>query len=310
MEKDYAAFIKRCLDNTVPLVPEPTGVRASLKRFCGIRAVLFDIYGTLLVSASGDIGGKRFTEAGLIRCLEETGIGLERPGHHEEDARKILSGFREAIRRDHEEKNKQGIPFPEVDIIGIWGEVLGDAEKEHILRLPEGFKTGIFAFLFELATNRVSPMPGMTELIRECTAAGIVSGIISNAQFYTPVILNYFINGRICDCETVEPFRPDLTFFSYRFSRSKPDGFLFERAKEKLFSYDIPVCRTIYVGNDMKKDIVPAMNAGFKAVLFAGDKRSLGLLPSGKPDSGRVPDAVITDLLQLREVIGIEAAAQ
>ena len=38
-----------------PLEPVPTGVSPVLRELPAIRAVMFDIYGTLLISASGDI---------------------------------------------------------------------------------------------------------------------------------------------------------------------------------------------------------------------------------------------------------------
>ena len=40
-----------------PLSPIPTGVERKLQHLEEIRAVLFDIYGTLFVSRSGEIGG-------------------------------------------------------------------------------------------------------------------------------------------------------------------------------------------------------------------------------------------------------------
>ena len=35
-------------------------------------------------------------------------------------------------------------------------------------------------------------MPGMKEVIHKLAGKGLPLGIISNAQFYTPVILNFF----------------------------------------------------------------------------------------------------------------------
>ena len=39
-----------------PLEPLPTEVAGAGDALAGIRAVLFDVYGTLLISASGDVG--------------------------------------------------------------------------------------------------------------------------------------------------------------------------------------------------------------------------------------------------------------
>lgn len=36
--------------------PQPTDVEASVRSLAGIRAVIFDVYGTLVISGSGDVG--------------------------------------------------------------------------------------------------------------------------------------------------------------------------------------------------------------------------------------------------------------
>ena len=43
-------------DRSRSLLPVPTGVEAKLQYIHGIRSVLFDVYGTLFVSSSGEIG--------------------------------------------------------------------------------------------------------------------------------------------------------------------------------------------------------------------------------------------------------------
>ena len=42
-----------------PLEPIPTGERSVLADLQGIRAVLFDLYGTLFISASGEVGATK-----------------------------------------------------------------------------------------------------------------------------------------------------------------------------------------------------------------------------------------------------------
>ena len=38
------------------LEPIPTGERSLVRQVDGLRAVLFDVYGTLVISASGEVG--------------------------------------------------------------------------------------------------------------------------------------------------------------------------------------------------------------------------------------------------------------
>jgi FMN phosphatase YigB (HAD superfamily) len=49
----------------------------------------------------------------------------------------------------------------------------------------------------------------------------------------------------------------------------------------------------------MRNDIRPARQAGFQAILFAGDKRSLCLRQEDQSCQGLAPDKVINHLSQL-----------
>ena len=53
---ESAHLLTRIRDLSTPLDPQPTDYPEQLPELEGIRAVIFDIYGTLLISGTGDIG--------------------------------------------------------------------------------------------------------------------------------------------------------------------------------------------------------------------------------------------------------------
>jgi putative hydrolase of the HAD superfamily len=53
----------------------------------------------------------------------------------------------------------------------------------------------------------------------------------------------------------------------------------------------------------MRNDILPAHRAGFQSILFAGDQRSLRLRQDDPSCRSIRPDAVITDLFQLKDLL-------
>jgi putative hydrolase of the HAD superfamily len=147
-------------------------------------------------------------------------------------------------------------------------------------------------------------MPGMKEVIAQLSERNIPLGIISNAQFYTPLIMNFFLHGKLTDDEVVHPFDKDLTVYSYQHKRSKPDDFLFEIVKRQCKEkYNIHASEILFLGNDMFRDIYPAHRAGFKTALFAGDSRSLRLRKDNPELDHIAPDHIITDLYQLLKII-------
>lgn len=268
-----------------PLYPISTPLERSGNLKKKIKCILFDIYGTLFISGSGDIGvaKKELQNAGKIEhLLQKYRIN--------KTAEAVLKDLFIAIENKHKIMKKNGIDFPEVEIDRIWMDVLENNNPDTVRD---------FAIEYELITNPVYPMPNLQELISACTEKKILMGIISNAQFYTSYLFEWFLNSKLEDLG----FNPALCFFSYRLGRAKPSPFMFKTASEKLKEISVPANLTLYAGNDMLNDIYPAKQAGFNTALFAGDARSLRLRKDTPECKNLSADLVITDLIQLLEFI-------
>ena len=57
------------------------------------------------------------------------------------------------------------------------------------------------------------------------------------------------------------------------------------------------------LGNDMKKDVYTARQAGFRTILFAGDKNSIRWRRDDPEIEGVKPDFIITELKQLLYIV-------
>jgi putative hydrolase of the HAD superfamily len=247
----------------------------------GLRAALFDVYGTLFISAAGDIAGGETAGGDLDALIAEyvpdcTGEGLR-------------DYFREAVLRRHRESKAA---YPEVRVEEIWAGFFRD-------RRAAGRGAEIdpreFALRYELALNPVYPMPGALETIGALKARGFVLGLVSNAQFFTPLLFEAFFGAS----PEGLGFDPGLLIYSFEAGEAKPSPALFTRAVRGLESLGIEPGSCLYVGNDMLKDIRPAAAAGFKTVLFAGDGRSLRLR-----DQGPAPQGIVRSLADLSALIG------
>jgi putative hydrolase of the HAD superfamily len=268
-----------------PLSPLPTSLNQSGKLDKKIKCVLFDIYGTLFISDSGDIGTvkKVLQKTDKIKhLLEKFKIKI--------NAKMILNDFFETIEKQHEKSRKKGIDFPEIEIDKIWMRVIGDDNPE---------RARAFALEFELIANPVYPMPNLKELLRELKNRHIILGIISNAQFFTPYLFDWFLKSDLKNLG----FEPNLILFSYKFGHAKPSSFLFEAASSRLKEMNIPANSVLYVGNDMLNDIYPAQKTEFKTGLFAGDARSLRLRSDEPVCENLSADIIITDLIQLLDYV-------
>ena len=138
-------------------------------------------------------------------------------------------------------------------------------------------------------------MPYLKQMLHECRELNLLIGIISNAQFFTPCLFDWFLESNLEDLG----FEPDITLFSFQFGRAKPSGYLFQLAANRLKQRGLSAREVLYLGNDMLNDIYPAQKAGFKTALFAGDVRSLRLRKDHTKCKNLSADLVITRLDQL-----------
>jgi putative hydrolase of the HAD superfamily len=269
----------------LPLSPLPTPLIQKGKLENKIRCILFDVYGTLFISGSGDIcfTKKATQETNKVQqLLDKFNIKMK--------ARAVLNHFFNLVEKHHNELKKSGIDYPEVEIDKIWMSVIGEDDID---------KARAFALEFELIDNPVYPMPHLKQVLRSLKQKQILLGIISNAQFYTPYLFDWFLQS---DLKKLG-FDSSLLLFSYRFGYAKPSGFLFELAASRLQRMNIDTNSVLYVGNDMLNDIYPAQKIGFMTALFAGDKRSLRLRSKEFECKNLSADIVITDLIQLLDYL-------
>jgi putative hydrolase of the HAD superfamily len=281
-----------------PLQPISSGAYSSLRPLVGIRAVLFDIYGTLVVSASGDIGtaGACDSMQAFREALAAAGIATASVGQDERGPELLA----ELIRVDHLEAKSKGVEYPEVDILSVWRRTLqAMAAPGAGGQIPEQ-RLSALATEYECRVNPVWPMPGARDCLQALAGAGLVLGIVSNAQFYTLPMLQALLGESLQRLS----FSPELCAFSYRLREAKPSGAMFAGVLRTLCATrGIAPQHVLYVGNDRLKDIWPAFQAGCHTALFAGDARSLRLREDDPRCAGVQADIVVTDLQQVVEAV-------
>ena len=274
---------------TAPLAPLPTGRTPCVEPLDGIRAVLFDVYGTLVISGCGDIGLSD-TAAGrdhFRAALDAAGIGADRLPAGFDGAAALV----DVIGASHTRTREQGVDYPEVDILAVWETVLSRLDIETDARTLHRI-----AIEYEFRGNAVWPMPGLNEVIDALARQGLVLGIVSNAQFYTPLMLQAFLGRDIA----AAGFDPRCCAWSYQHRVGKPSVRVYEPALMALRrDHGIDPRQVLYVGNDLRNDIWPASRLGCRTALFAGDARSLRL----REDDARLrdvhPDRIVTALDQI-----------
>jgi putative hydrolase of the HAD superfamily len=287
------------LEMAMPLSPISTDVEPATVPISGIKAVIFDIYGTLLISGSGDVG--TIESVGAIGAVQRAFEYAHIPISSGTAASEAVSLFKQTILDDHSKGKNAGIEFPEIEVRSVWARVFDKLRSLNLIEsIPDSNTIELFSVVYEIAINPGWLMPNYHPLLAGLKDTGVVLGIVSNAQFFTPLVLEA-LSGKTLESNG---FNLECVVMSYQLLEAKPSQRLFSILAEGLKSrFGIEPAGALYVGNDMKNDMLPAGASSFKTALFAGDRRSYRPRKSD-PSCGNVtPDCVVTDLLQIPEIV-------
>lgn len=212
-----------------------------------IRAVIFDVYGTLLQVGPPPADATQQ----WIDLFEQTFRSPPRLQRLE-----FSVACNRVIVRRHTSARERGIAFPEVQWPTVVAEVLPEsarldapAREEFLYRL---IQTGHTTRLASAAAATLRLL-----LQRHCRL-----GIASNAQAYTWRELRQALTGAGLD---LAAFDPKLCFWSFDHGFSKPDPHAFRILSARLEAYGIGPAETLMVGDLLDNDIIPARAHGWRA---------------------------------------------
>lgn len=211
-----------------------------------IRAVIFDIYGTLLEigppPADADARWQR-----LFQDLLHSRPRLSRLDFYVASNRLIA--------RRHEASRARGIAWPEVQWPSVVAEVLPELGQ-----LSRGAQE---EFLFrQIQTGHTPRMtPDTAAALRELKQRRCLLGLASNAQAYTLRELQEALGLHGLGMEL---FERELSFWSFEHGFSKPDPHVFQILTARLEARGVRPAEALMVGDRHDNDIEPAQAHGWQ----------------------------------------------
>ena len=280
-----------------PMVAQPTTATEQLRTVSDVKAVMFDIYGTMLISGAGDITLQ--TEVSSDDALRTALEQFDFPTPLIAQSSSQL--LQDTIKSHQEQQRQQGIQYPEVDIVNVWRDVvetIGGSDPSQSTWWQDADAPRLAAE-YEVRVNPVWPMPDLLETLAELRRLDFQLGIISNAQAMTLELFPALLGQSLEELG----FDPDLQFFSFQHGESKSGPTMFAAAAAALTSRGLKTDNTVFIGNDMLNDVWAADQHGFRTILFAGDARSLRLRTDDERVQQTTPDAVIKDLASITKCL-------
>jgi len=239
-----------------------------------IRAVAFDANGTLVRILADDDEERIFRAA--AHFLTYQGVDLNR--HEVRDL--YFRTMKEQLRASEED-------YPEFDAVSVWRDIIEGHMTVFTRALPAGKLEQMPVFLAEMSRGisrrRLGLYPYVREVLdelRERYPLAVVTDAQSayaSAELHKVGLLGYF----------------DPVVVSGDHGYRKPDQRLFQLALDGM---RVSAENTLYVGNDMYRDIYGAREAGLKTVLFESDQ-------GARTYRDCVPDYTITDFRDLLKIL-------
>ncbi|MCW3098270.1 MAG: haloacid dehalogenase-like hydrolase family protein [Chthonomonadaceae bacterium] len=241
-----------------------------------IEALAFDVNGTLIDILTDESMEEIYRS--LRHFLTYQGIDISR------------SDLRDLYFRLMKEQQRAGSePYPEYDAVDIWRTILAEQESPFTNSLPTPQRDTMPLFLAQMyraiSRKRLQLYPYVQETLEKLRTRFPLA-IVTDAQ-------SAFALGELHHVGLTDYFHPIIVSGDYGYR--KPDPRLFQKALEGM---GITAAETLYVGNDMYRDIYGAKQAGMQTLLFnspQGDKTY--------PDTS--PDFTITDYRELLPILGL-----
>ena len=307
---DLEFYINKINEHKKPVYESvPANITPVLTKFHGIKVVLCDVYGTIVKGRSNsisDLEKNRKNTTLFSTTMQEFNLqnSLQKIDNKRPD--ELLNKlYLEGIKKIHAGKKREKIKNPEIKIEEVWEKII-----QTLMHKGYIYNKKIYGNIRDLSlkmsyfyqyTNEDSSFyEDAFKTLKTLKRKGIILGLVSNAQFYTPINLNIELmrqsKGKI---GMYDMFNKDLMSFSFIVGQSKPGEKIFEKILKNLKKRNIKKNEVVFIGNDLNKDIKISKEIGFKTVLFAGDKKTLKL------NSKTKPDAIIKDWVQLLKSLAI-----
>lgn len=291
------SLAKTILSILKPIETEPSDVKTKLRHLNGIKAVVFDVYGTLLTNKAG---GNSLAEPSIesdkaiIDALIDTDFDVY---DHKFPFSKM---YTDHIQAHYDIRRAEGITYPEINIADVWQDFLNELFANNVI---DGDMTDRsiqrLIVRHECKVNPVWSMKGSLEAIRSLQDHNIALGTISTAQFYTPITMETLYQNSL---ETLG-FKKPICIWSYEHRHRKPSAIMFQLCLAGLKVLKIEPNEALYVGNDVFNDILPAQKFGMKTALFVGDKTSTRLHEDDEESKKVKPNIIFNDFKQLTNCI-------
>ncbi len=297
-----------------PRVPPPEPVKATpyLESLRGIRAVLWNVYGTLLRISDGRLlhlhPEPLRMQVALEKTIEEFRMWpsmSRKPGAPWES---LLPVYRRLV----EDASLAGVgrsgDVPEVDSAVIWRQILGrlkqrDYRWDGSLYGDEHGLSTKMAYFFHANLQGVEARSDALSALETVAQSGLKQGLLADGQCFTVVQML----RALAQQGTLPPPKrlldQECFVLSYREGLRKPSPSLYAACVRRLAQLGLQPREVLYVSHRVADDLAVARQFGLRTALLAAEKEGFQASAEDLADPDRRPDRLLTRLRQIRHLI-------
>jgi FMN phosphatase YigB (HAD superfamily) len=312
--EQYAAYLDTRKDLPWPAAPEVDRPKARphLVRLPQVRAVLWNVYGTLLSISGGELLFEHPTPFVMGVALDKTiqefkmwGSMSRKPGQPADYLKQIYS----QVLTEHRAVPGGTEKYPEVAAERLWEAIIKKLlQKEY--KFDAGFYGSLnefsrkVAYFFHASLQATACYPGAAAALALLHKKKIAQGLLADGQCFTRVQLQRGLAAQDADLALDDVLDDKLVVLSHEHRGRKPSERLFRQAMTAIQEKGLLANQVLHVGSRVTQDLQLARRLGMRTALFAGDRASLQATPEQLKEPANRPDVLLTELEQVAEVIG------
>ncbi len=312
LEQYADSLDKRDLVWPAPPKPERLKARPHLVRMPEVRAVLWNVYGTLLNLYSGQLLFEhplKFVMSvaldKVVREFKMWGSMTRKPGQPAEYMGAIYARVLNDLRMAPSPAEK----YPETLSERIWEAIIKKLQQKDY-KFDSAFYGMLneysqkIAYFFHASLQGTACYAGAARALEHVHQAGLKQGILADAQCFTFVQLRRGLAQQHCSVSVDQLFDRSLRTLSCVVGSRKPSERLFKHACNQLASMGIAPPQILHVGSRIPMDLIPAKKLGMRTALYVGDKNSVQATQKEVKEPATRPDVLLTELGQIAEIVG------
>ena len=310
--EEYVERLDSRKDLPWPVAPkiDPPKAKPSLHAM-PVKVVFWTVYGTLVAIPQGELQFEHpqefVTDAALDKLIKEFKMWQSmsrKPGAPAEYMKELFNKALTVLKL----AGGGGEKFPEVQTERVWDDIVKKLQqKEYSFDAVTYGSIGDFvkkiAYFYHASIQGTGPYPGAVDALRLLADRGIAQGLLADGQCFTVGQLQRCLKQQDPDFDLNSVVAPAMRLISAEKKARKPSDTLFKLAVAAAAAKGATPSEVLHVGSSLARDIGPAKKHGFRTALFAGDKNSLVATPEQLKDAAFRPDALITELPQVLELI-------